>query len=115
MKNYCINLKKRTDLEASAKAEFARYEMEVDFIEAIDGSKIPTNEHGLIGPYQALNQVIINILENEKGNVRIFEGDILFTENPTVFRYPEDWGVFRLFYCWPLQLHTEWHQHRNIW
>jgi len=82
----CINLEKSKDKKESVSAEFDKYNMAVKFVIAVDGSEIDDNEHGLIGGYQALNQTIINILDeaidNKLDSITIFEDDVRFTEDP---------------------------------
>jgi GR25 family glycosyltransferase involved in LPS biosynthesis len=101
---YCINLLRRDDRKIKAIAEFEKIGLEVEFIEAVDGKDLPTNESGLIGGYQALNQTLINIVDDaiakEYESIRILEDDIVFTEDhaqsmlDNESNIPEDFSVF---------------------
>jgi len=84
-KAYCINLLKRPEKKILAQEQFDKIGLSVEFIEAVDGTDLPTNEYGLIGGYQGLNQTIINILndaiENNYSGIRIIEDDIVFDDD----------------------------------
>ena len=115
-KCYCINRSDRPKRKEQAVEEFEKISIDVEFVDAVIGDDIATNEFGLIGGYQALNSTLINILDDaiEKGyeTIRIFEDDVVFSDDylevwqNNVENIPEDFSVFFTGVLFPLSLKT---------
>lgn len=102
-KIYCINLEKRKDRKNECEAIFNKYDMEVEFVNAIDGASIKNTKElkkGAAGCCLSHRIIYEKMLKNKSlKKVLILEDDFEFHEN---FQYlfkkyyeyvPEDWQL----------------------
>jgi GR25 family glycosyltransferase involved in LPS biosynthesis len=112
-KIYCINLDKRRDRWAQASSEFKKYNLVVERISAIDGSKINMSDikmnvfksiamSGAVGCSLSHINVIKHAKEKGYSKILILEDDVVFEENfierftNEIKHLPEDWDMFYL-------------------
>jgi GR25 family glycosyltransferase involved in LPS biosynthesis len=112
-KIYCINLDKRRDRWAQASSEFKKYNLVVERISAIDGSRINMSgikmnvlkniaRAGAVGCSLSHINVIKRAKEKGYSKILILEDDVVFEENfierftNEIKHLPENWDMFYL-------------------
>jgi GR25 family glycosyltransferase involved in LPS biosynthesis len=100
-KIYCINLDKRVDRWEESSKVFEKYNIKVERISAIDGSKLQNNSQiksGALALTLTVYNVITDAIKNKCEKILILEDDIEFTDNilnftDTIKHLPDDWDL----------------------
>lgn len=100
-KIYCINLDKRVDRWEESIKVFEKYQINVERISAIDGSKLENNsriKNGNVALTLTVNGIIKDAINNNYDKILILEDDIEFTDNILNFNtdiqhLPENWDL----------------------
>lgn len=113
-KIFCINLQRRADRRQEAEHEFAKHNINVDFINAIDGKDLPeimqpilsldgtliTNSE--IGCLRSHLQVANNAVEQNLKSYFVFEDDVQLRDGFSDYfdicikQLPDDWSIVYL-------------------
>jgi GR25 family glycosyltransferase involved in LPS biosynthesis len=110
---YCINLDRRNDRWQEASSEFNKYNLKVQRISAVDGSKLDMSKikmdvlkkdsmPGAVGCSLSHINVIKHAKEKGYSKILILEDDVVFEENfierftNEIKHLPEDWDMFYL-------------------
>lgn len=103
-KIFCVNLERRPDRKSEAQKEFNKINLEVNFVNGVDGHSLDINgkiKPGHIGCVLSHLNLFKHIRDNEDGEIfMITEDDVVFSEdfinryNSLIDDVPSDWILF---------------------